>query len=351
MKPFFSIVIPVYNVASYLRETIDSVCKQTYTDWECYCVDDGSTDGSGAILDEYAKKDSRIKVIHKGNGGVSSARNAGIEQAIGEWIMFLDSDDLFAQNALEKISEDIHRSPGIDLFKFGFQRFDESGLLPSSNDTSSQWRRVDISHYIEFNDIYVYMWQWVYRKSMLGNLRFNLTYHRMEDRPFICDCLLNRCNAFVDIGETLLLYRQRQGSAMHVKPSAVVWSGEIRYRIELLQMLDASGKCVPNFAASNWIGGFYVNRCIRGILGRSKSDTKLLFDEWFCALRFLSQRSDLPQEWKRRFGLVSRTHSRVLGVLLFGLIPYLRYNCKALKPLARLYRKIRHHGEFEREEK
>ncbi len=346
MHPFFSVVIPIYNVAPYLRETLDSVCKQTFTDWECCCVDDGSTDGSETIIDEYAARDFRIKVVHKENGGVSSARNVGIDRANGEWMMFLDSDDLLEQNALEKISENIHKSPGIDLFKFGFRRFDESGLLPSPDGRSDKWRKVDISHRIEFDDVFVYMWQWAYRRSMLGDLRFNLTYHRMEDRPFICDCLFNRCDAFVDIGENLLLYRQRQGSAMHVKPSAIVWSGEIRYRIELLQMLDASGKIVPNFAASNWIGGFYANRCIHGILGRNKHDVKSLLYEWFVALRFLSRRSDLPKKWRICFGLVGWTHSYVLSLLFFWLVRYLRYECPMLKPLARFYRKIRHHGEF-----
>jgi len=116
----FSIIIPVYNVAPYLRECLDSVLAQTYTDWEAICVDDGSTDGSGAILDEYAEKvrrsrsevkgggegqDSRsrsrttncqlptIRVIHQENKGVSAARNAALDVAQGEWIGFLDGDD------------------------------------------------------------------------------------------------------------------------------------------------------------------------------------------------------------------------------------------------------------------
>ncbi len=92
--PYFSIIVPVYNVAPYLREALDSVLTQTFTDWECLCVDDGSTDGSGAILDEYAAKDSRFRVWHKENGGVSSARNLGLDNAQGEYIGFLDPDDI-----------------------------------------------------------------------------------------------------------------------------------------------------------------------------------------------------------------------------------------------------------------
>ena len=99
--PFFSIIIPVYNVAPYLRECLDSVLAQTFTDWEAICVDDGSTDESGAILDEYAAKDSRVRVIHQKNAGVSAARNAALSVARGAWIGFVDGDDAIAPNWLE----------------------------------------------------------------------------------------------------------------------------------------------------------------------------------------------------------------------------------------------------------
>ena len=89
----FSIVIPVYNVAPYLRECLDSLLAQTCADWEAVCVDDGSTDSSGAILDEYAAKDSRFVVVHQENRGVSAARNKGLDIAKGEWLVFLDGDD------------------------------------------------------------------------------------------------------------------------------------------------------------------------------------------------------------------------------------------------------------------
>ena len=99
MMPYFSIIIPVFNVAPYLRECLDSVLSQTFTDWEAICVDDGSTDGSGAILDEYAAKDKRFRVVHKENEGVSVARNVGLDLANGEYILFLDSDDTFESYA------------------------------------------------------------------------------------------------------------------------------------------------------------------------------------------------------------------------------------------------------------
>lgn len=89
----FSIVIPVYNVAPYLRECLDSILRQTEPDWECLCVDDGSTDGSGAILDEFASRDRRIMVRHQQNAGVSAARNVALDLAKGDVVCYVDADD------------------------------------------------------------------------------------------------------------------------------------------------------------------------------------------------------------------------------------------------------------------
>ena len=104
MNPFFSIIVPCCDVAPYLRECLDSLLAQTFTDWEAICVDDGSTDGSGAILDEYAAKDSRFRVFHQPNAGVSAARNKALDVAQGEWIWFVDGDDAIEIDAMEQFS-------------------------------------------------------------------------------------------------------------------------------------------------------------------------------------------------------------------------------------------------------
>lgn len=100
-----SVIIPVYNVEKYLCECVDSVLKQTYSSYEIILVDDGSTDSSGSICDSYEIKDSRISVIHKENGGLSSARNAGLEIAVGKYVYFFDSDDYITAQTLEKLVE------------------------------------------------------------------------------------------------------------------------------------------------------------------------------------------------------------------------------------------------------
>lgn len=101
----FSVIVPVYNIKAYLDECIQSVLQQTYLNWELILVDDGSMDGSAAVCDKYANEDDRVRVIHKVNGGPSSARNAGLRCAVKDWILYLDGDDKLVFNALQNFSE------------------------------------------------------------------------------------------------------------------------------------------------------------------------------------------------------------------------------------------------------
>lgn len=103
--PTVSVIVPVYNVEKYLRCCVDSILAQTFVDIEVLLVDDGSIDSSGAICDEYAQKDCRVRVFHKANGGVSSARNLGLDEATGKWVMFVDSDDKVAPQICERLLE------------------------------------------------------------------------------------------------------------------------------------------------------------------------------------------------------------------------------------------------------
>lgn len=118
-----SIIIPVYNVEKFLPECLDSLLSQTYTDFEVILVDDGSPDKSGSICDEYTQKDARIRAIHQKNAGVSAARNNGIEQARGEWVTFIDSDDWVCSNYLQNFHLD--ESDGIDLVIQGLEYYDQ----------------------------------------------------------------------------------------------------------------------------------------------------------------------------------------------------------------------------------
>ena len=124
-----SCIIPVYNTEKYLPRCIESVLAQTFVDWEMLLIDDGSTDASGSICDEYAAKDERIRVFHKENGGISSARNVGLNYAQGEWIFFVDSDDSLPKTSLESLlsrSSDANIIAGGFFFVFGGDKIVET---------------------------------------------------------------------------------------------------------------------------------------------------------------------------------------------------------------------------------
>lgn len=125
--PLVSVIIPIYNVERYLKECIDSVLSQTFSDYEMILVDDGSPDACSVICDEYASKDSRIRVIHKENGGLSSARNAGLDIATGKYVFFLDSDDIIDPKLLKTVIPAMEN--GYDLVAFGLQQFYDDGSV------------------------------------------------------------------------------------------------------------------------------------------------------------------------------------------------------------------------------
>lgn len=128
-----SIIIPVYNVSKYIHRCLNSIIEQTGMDWECILVDDGSPDDSGAICDEYATKDNRFKVVHKINGGVSSARNEGLKVARGRWIVFVDADDTIESNYISTISNILTYDNALDLIVFDMQEILDNGIRLKSH--------------------------------------------------------------------------------------------------------------------------------------------------------------------------------------------------------------------------
>ena len=124
-----SVIVPVYKVEDYLKPCVDSILAQRFGDFELILVDDGSPDNCGAICEEYAARDSRVRVIHRENGGLSAARNSGLEIAQGEAFAFIDSDDLIPENYLTRLWEAM-QSAGADLSSCGMLRFHEDAELP-----------------------------------------------------------------------------------------------------------------------------------------------------------------------------------------------------------------------------
>ena len=212
--PKFSIIIPVYNVAPYLRECLDSVLAQTFTDWEAVCIDDGSTDGCGAILDEYAAQDNRIRVFHQRNAGVSAARNKALDVASGEWLSFVDGDDVIHPRWLEKTAAIIgEHNP--DLIRFahstGVSPGIEFGNIPfvsaeknySAEDAKKwMWSTFPTSGFLCFN---------VIRRSVVKGRRFPESLNWREDCIWLLDVSLD-INVVVESAFNGYFYRKTPGS-------------------------------------------------------------------------------------------------------------------------------------------
>lgn len=220
--PFFSIIIPVYNVAPYLRECLDSVLAQTFSDWEAICVDDGSTDGSGAILDEYVARDKRFRVIHQKNAGVSAARNLALDRSNGEYVCFLDADDLVLKDWLSNIYSVASKCTSVDWVRTWHQYLLDSGKLVVSDDKHFAYEKIWCSN--DKNAIATDAW-WrfsrkgmlcinVYKRSCVANIRFNVRLSKREDTCF-CAAVLKNVSSFICIGDISYLYRQHASSASH----------------------------------------------------------------------------------------------------------------------------------------
>lgn len=183
-----SIIVPVYNAEQYLHRCIDSILAQSYTDFELLLIDDGSKDASGDICDEYAAKGTRVRVFHKENGGVSSARNLGLDNAQGEYITFCDADDYVSEDWLAAYSEAI--ASNVDLAIQGYYAFDgdntvEKQLQPHSGNSIEAKRQLVVDLFAQ--EIYYYLWVKLFRRDLLEahHIRFDKQSVLGEDTQFI----------------------------------------------------------------------------------------------------------------------------------------------------------------------
>ena len=205
MSPLVSIIVPCYNQAQYLNETLRSVCNQTYQNWECIIINDGSPDNTAEIASKWCKKDPRYKYLFKSNGGLSSARNAGIRISAGIFLLPLDSDDLIHPGYLEKSISCFIQNPVLSLVyckakKFGFENCNWN--LPD----------YDYKNLLLFNLIFCSA---IYRKSdwiAVGGYDEHLK-HGFEDWAFWLK-LLNNSSVVYRIPELLFFYRTKSSSML-----------------------------------------------------------------------------------------------------------------------------------------
>lgn len=195
MNPKISVIVPVYNVEKYLRRCIDSILSQTFSDFELLLIDDGSKDKSGDICDEYVAKDVRIKVFHKANAGVSSARNLGLDKAKGEFIFFVDSDDFLDKTHLENYSKDIDN---FDLIFQGYKLVEETTGKVMEKKTFHEIETVDFesSMYVmqqifSLGNFFGPTWNKIFKASIISEnkIRFKEDVDLREDEIFtFCYC-------------------------------------------------------------------------------------------------------------------------------------------------------------------
>ena len=212
-KPLLSIIVPVYKVENYLQKCIDSILAQTLTDFELILVEDGSPDGCPALCDAAAAKDARVRVIHQKNGGLSAARNAGLDAARGEWIGFVDSDDYIAPEMYEALYQAV-QSTGADLALCDYAEVNEAGALcPQMHGSLSGAELTGRELLQKASGLMAQLaWNKLYRRAIFAQLRYPVG--KVNEDFFVIPEICLRIQKAVVVPDTLYYYVQRNSSVM-----------------------------------------------------------------------------------------------------------------------------------------
>lgn len=214
MSNIISVIVPIYKVEKYLRECIDSILNQTYTNLEVLLIDDGSPDNCPKICNEYAKMDSRVKVIHKANGGLSDARNVGIDTATGNYIVFVDSDDVIDETMIEKLY--------LNLTKYNADISECEYVFTKQIPTKIKEKEIQKDEYnnIEaLNSMYVcggckvVAWNKMYKRELFNDIKYPVG--KLHEDVFTTYKLLFKANKVVHTNEILYFYRNRNDSIVN----------------------------------------------------------------------------------------------------------------------------------------
>lgn len=226
----FSIIVPVYNVAAFLPKCMDSLLKQACDDYEIILVDDGSTDGSGMLCDGYRNAyPGLVRVIHQKNGGLGAARNTGLEVARGEYLLFVDSDDLLTEEALACLSRHIDET-GAEMYTFGFSYLYGTRLTPGESCGLAGEKSFMLQERPELllSTPSACLRIWHRRLFEDPEVRFpgRVWYEDLRTTPKA----LIECKSIACLPERLYIYRQREGSIMH--------NPNLRRNLEILEALE-----------------------------------------------------------------------------------------------------------------
>ena len=203
LEPIFSLIVPVYNIAEYLPGCVDSILAQDFCNFELILIDDGSTDGSPGLCDEFAARDNRVHCIHKPNGGVSSARNAGIGAAKGRYVWFCDGDDRVAAGALRRLAKTIDLSRPL-MMAFPVEQVDKDGrrigMVPAPRPSASPEDGP-----LQCDDL-LFPFAHVFLRSLIGYDRFDTALALLEDRDFLYKMFWKAAGSVAVIDEPLYRY-------------------------------------------------------------------------------------------------------------------------------------------------
>lgn len=310
-NPILSVIIPVYNAERTLAQCVDSVLAQPLEDFEILLVDDGSSDRSGEICNRYVTQNSRVRVFHKPNGGVSSARNMGLDKAQGKWVFFLDSDDTVAYNSL--VSDNLIRQGG-DLLLFSYEKDFPSKLsqqfrLKNAQAHTQEETRALLAHYM--NDMVLTgMLSKLFRRDMIGKLRFDEHTKYGEDQLFTLQ-FVSRIQSCAISDRILYIYNSPSDTADKHQQSV---SDTIRNLSNIINAYHETGISSPGFKARTYINrkcvcqqdiyrhpmGWYGNPVCQKLFKEIKGEFPLgyrLRNQLMFSLPPLSQ---LYYWWKRR---------------------------------------------------
>ena len=231
VKSKVSIIIPVYNVKKYLPRCFESATNQTYKDLEIIFVDDGSKDSSGSLCDEYETQDSRVKVIHKVNGGLSSARNAGIEASNGDYIFFLDSDDYLSTKCIEKMVNLLNaHNADVVIVKMPYVSENTNNEIEAGSTETivmNSERAIEESLYQKRYTCCAPAK--LFKREVIGDIRF--PEGRLSEDLATCHLFLDNAHKIVYSDYCGYFYRQRDNSIMHVfdpkRMDALTWANSI----------------------------------------------------------------------------------------------------------------------------
>lgn len=314
MPPKFSLIIPVYNVAPYLRECLDSVLAQTFMDWEAICVDDGSTDDSGTILDEYAAKDPRFRVIHQTNAGVSAARNAALDIVQGEWLMFLDADDVLGRNALVKLMS--QAKDGVDAVLMRHVPFGENSAFVEGSEGGVR-EFIDDAR-VEWNEYFHPIFAAAYRREVVNDLRFEpLTIG--EDRVWYLEAL-DRAKKRVLLDYVGYGYREREGSAIHSKMTRRKFEDNLKHFERVCEIV---GRRLERYAQNvlRRIGQSLTEYTAMEFVALSEEDKLECHKFWMGVLARVKRYSWLTSFQRRVMGVCAWAKCRIVTMALC-FVPY-----------------------------